>query len=268
MNEIRVQNTESLLCAIPRQLQCGHWFFRGVRSTDHRLIPSISRQALIRNAANEKARRNREASMLEDFKSRSRSLVDCEPQDDWEWLALAQHHRLPTRLLDWSTSMLTALYFASEKELKDDGSFEEYKYDACALYMAHCKEMTDVKSICESPLECSEVGLVATPQVTSRMTGQSGLFSIQPDPEKPFDEQFEPANQTNQITKIVIPAYVREDLFNILHRVGIRKASIFPDMEGLTAEIRQKNEMGCSTIGRITLTPPDVPNPPNDPVTH
>jgi hypothetical protein len=65
-------------------------------------------------------RKKIERLMFDEFKRTSIALTDLQPESDWDFLAIAQHHNLPTRLLDWTHSALAALWFAVEKEPAQD----------------------------------------------------------------------------------------------------------------------------------------------------
>ena len=85
------------------------FFYRGQASVDFRLIPSVGR-----NVAEDKKNvlLQYEREIFEDFKRKYSMFTDVRPKNDMEFLFLAQHYGLPTRLLDWTYNPFIALYFA------------------------------------------------------------------------------------------------------------------------------------------------------------
>jgi hypothetical protein len=62
----------------------------------------------------------------------------------FDWLCLMQHYDTPTRILDWSESVLVALYFAVKNSHKNSGNAEIVVLNARTLN----KEVRDKYSIC------------------------------------------------------------------------------------------------------------------------
>ena len=103
MKIINVSSFQELVSILQSdEYRCGHAIFRGVKDqVNHKLIPSAGRISDFA-AKDLKKLVSHERQILNLFRHRSYGELSKIPHNDWIWLALAQHHGLPTRLLDWT----------------------------------------------------------------------------------------------------------------------------------------------------------------------
>ena len=190
--------------------------YRGVKSIDYKLIPKIGR---IIPSPSVTSKEINETEILRIFSERALPYLEFTPETDWDWLALGQHHGLPTRLLDWTRNPLVACYFAVEEETDDDS----------VIYAFYKKGFISIKKH-KNPFELTWVGKFIPRHLTPRITAQSGLFTIHPNPYEPFE--------SDDIEKLIIPNKIRLDLKRTLDKYGIDRSSLFPDLDGLARHIQ------------------------------
>jgi hypothetical protein len=214
----RILNIDDLF-AILKLFSCQtrQYFFRGQSNDQFLLLPAIGRYS--RAELDVKFDKATEERMLGSFSQKGYAYLN--PQSSTiELMAIAQHHGLPTRLLDWTYNPLVAIYFASLNDETDGALF--YAEIAKVDYYYHTPSV--------DPFSIASWALYEPKYINPRIGQQSGLFSIHGEPNKPLEDKV--------ITKVTIAKDAKEHILQTIESLGIHGATLFPGLDGIAAHIK------------------------------
>ncbi|MDX2149105.1 MAG: FRG domain-containing protein [Bryobacteraceae bacterium] len=192
-----------------------------------------------------------EGNLLRNFrKYAQRNVVPADSM--WNWLATAQHHGLPTRLLDWTFSPYIAMHFATAntQRVECDGVIWCVDYIAVHKFLpGPLREILDceasnlitaemlnrvVKSLPELDGLAKDPFVIffEPPSLDERIVNQYALFSLMSNPCALLDEWLE--SHPDTFKRIVIPAKLKWEVRDKLDQANITERVLFPGLDGLS----------------------------------
>lgn len=228
--------------------------FRGVAHDHSRLFTSLDRLGGL-EPPHSKA--HLEEHLLRNFLRYGRPFLPRERENLWELMVVAEHHGLPTRLLDWTHSPLVAAHFAT---LAGNGKEDRvvwrldwrkvHKHFGLreVVFLVEDLDRELSRRGFQSTWEFLEKGpsaaeqficLFEPPAVTDRLAVQSGAFTVSSSRSKTLDELLEQAGLADALTQFVIPGARAEYLRDQLDICTVDERRLFPGLDGIAAELRR-----------------------------
>ena len=238
-----IKSLSALLKAVgaaSERLECRTMWWRGHSRSKWELVPGLLRR---KDASTFES----PASMLFQQGAGIRC-SDIPDKDDYAgWMFLMQHHRLPTRLLDWSESPLTAAYFAVSDDPGQEGTIwglSPFGLNHAQIGVGGIPHPLDakVRSLFERPFKVQKktsdiISAVLTQHIDMRMMLQLSAFTIH-GTDVPI-EQLEGSDAF--LVRFTVPSEFKQGLRGALRAAGIRSSALFPELEYLAADIRLRS---------------------------
>jgi hypothetical protein len=207
-------------------------WFRGHADDRWQLVPSAHRKHPVL-----------ESQFAQQFRLRAPSVARCPEHGDYVgWLPLMRHYGLPTRLLDWTESLLVAAYFATELPdlngeiwILSPGSLNQVTIGKFIPFLHDHRVEPMIAEAFGAKIgsDFSPYLAVFAPRTDPRMSAQLGNYTIHRARE-PLEDRPE---AFHTLQRILIPCIAKERLRNELGLLGIRASSLFPDLATLANEI-------------------------------
>jgi hypothetical protein len=218
-------------------------WYRGQADKSHGLLPTIGRDQPYAGRTM-KFDRDQERELLHRFRRRSYPLIGL-ALTAGEALFLARHHKLPTRLLDWSANAFVGLYFACISEPTKHGRVwgavrRETSQDLDAFDLAKQEKEEDLFALLERGKP--SIKLLHPFYNSPRIVAQDGVFTVHDDPWQPLESyakyDFQPKNlDLDRIIQWRVNRNSKPRIIGELSVLGITHRTVYPDLDGIAQSL-------------------------------
>jgi len=234
MTSYSIKSVSEFINKISSRYQADDVLFRG-QSQDWDLLPPLARldrRDPIRTLP------ETEEKMFSDFKRMALPYLDGTPESDWDWISIARHHGLPTRVLDWTTNPLAALWFAVRAPAATD---EDGDAIDGVVWAFEC-ETHDYVVEKRGPFEQAATRVFQPRHITRRISAQAGWFTVHyMNSSDKFVPMQKNKNYKTRLRQFIIPADCFAEIRGQLDRCGINVATMLPGLDGLCGQISWQN---------------------------
>jgi hypothetical protein len=202
-----------------------------------------------------------ERHLMRNFKKYAHLSVESDAF--WNWMSVAQHYGLPTRLLDWTYSPLVAMHFATANICKFDldGAIWAVNYvkthqllpqplrnklseEGANVFTVEMLNGVIPKLHDLQALSRDNAALfLEPPSMEDRIVNQFAFFSVMSDPQRPLCDFLR--EHPDIWRKIIIPAELKWEIRDKLDQSNITERVLFPGLDGLSLWLKRHYSPRC-----------------------